>query len=36
MLDIPLFDWMRLDNLWPVLIVLLGALLLARAFISEE
>jgi phage shock protein C len=36
MLEIPLFDWMRLDNLWPVLIVLLGALLLARAFISEE
>ena len=35
-LNIPWFGWMSLDNLWPALIVLLGALLLARAFISEE
>lgn len=34
--DIPWFGWMSLENLWPALIVLLGALLLARAFISEE
>jgi hypothetical protein len=35
-LDIPWFGWMSLENLWPALIVLLGALLLARAFISED
>lgn len=35
-LDFPWFSWMSLDNLWPALIVLLGALLLARAFISED
>lgn len=35
-LDIPWFGWMRIDNLWPALIILLGALLLARAFITEE
>jgi len=35
-LDIPWFGWMSLENLWPVLIILLGALLLARAFISED
>jgi len=34
--DIPWFGWMRLDNMWPALIILLGILLLARAFISEE
>ena len=34
--DIPWFGWMRLENVWPALIVLLGVLLLARAFISEE
>jgi phage shock protein C len=35
-LDIPWFGWMSLENLWPAIIILLGALLLARAFISEE
>ncbi len=34
--DFKLFEWMRFDNLWPALIVLLGALLLVRAFNSEE
>ncbi len=36
MLNLPLFSWLRLENIWPILIVLLGVLLLARAFISEE
>jgi phage shock protein C len=35
-LDIAWFSWMSLENLWPVIIVLMGALLLARAFMSEE
>jgi hypothetical protein len=35
-LNIPWFSWMSLENLWPVMIVLMGALLLARALISEE
>jgi phage shock protein PspC (stress-responsive transcriptional regulator) len=35
-LDIPWFGWMSLDYLWPAIIILLGALLLARAFMSEE
>jgi len=34
--NIPLFGWIRLENMWPALIILLGLLLLARAFISEE
>jgi phage shock protein C len=35
-LDISLFSWMRLENFWPALIVLLGVLLLVRGFASEE
>ena len=35
-LDISWFSWMSLENLWPAIIILMGALLLARAFISEE
>jgi phage shock protein C len=35
-LDIPWFGWMSLENLWPAIIVLMGALLLARAFMSED
>ena len=35
-IETPWFSWMSLENLWPALIVLLGALLLARSFISEE
>lgn len=34
--DIPWFGWMRLENMWPALIILFGLLLLARAFISED
>ena len=34
--DISWFGWMRLENMWPALIILFGVLLLARAFISEE
>lgn len=34
--DFKLFEWMRFDNLWPALIVLLGILLLVRAINSEE
>jgi phage shock protein C len=34
--DFKLFEWMRIDNLWPALIVLLGVLLLVRALNSEE
>ncbi|NIV10484.1 MAG: PspC domain-containing protein [Aliifodinibius sp.] len=30
------FSWMRLENMWPALIILFGVLLLARAYISEE
>jgi len=35
-LDIPWIGWIRIDNFWPALIILLGVLLLARAVISEE
>lgn len=35
-LNISWFGWMSLENVWPSLIILLGMLLLARAFISEE
>lgn len=34
--DLDFFQWMRMDNMWPALIILFGVLLLARAFISEE
>lgn len=34
--DLDFFGWMRIDNIWPALIILLGVLLLARAFISED
>lgn len=34
--NIPLFSWIRLENMWPAFIILLGLVLLARAFISEE
>lgn len=34
--NIPLFNWIRLENMWPALIILLGLVLLARAYISEE
>lgn len=34
--DFKLFEWMRIDNLWPALIVLLGVMLLVRALNSEE
>ena len=34
--NIPLFRWIRLENMWPAFIILLGLVLLARAFISEE
>jgi len=34
--DIRMFTWMRWDNFWPALIILLGMLLLARGFVSEE
>lgn len=34
--DLDFFQWMRMDNMWPALIILFGMLLLARAFISEE
>lgn len=34
--DIQWFGWLRLENLWPALIILLGVLLLARAFVTEE
>ena len=30
------YSWMRLENMWPALIILFGVLLLARAYISEE
>jgi phage shock protein PspC (stress-responsive transcriptional regulator) len=35
-LNIPLLGWLRMENVWPALIIMLGLLLLARAFISEE
>ena len=35
-LDIHLFSWMRMENLWPALIILLGVLLLVRGVASEE
>ena len=35
-LDIRLFSWMQLENLWPAVIILLGVLLLVRGFASEE
>lgn len=35
-INIPLLGWLRLENVWPAMIILLGLLLLARAFISEE
>jgi phage shock protein C len=34
--NIPWFGWIRMENMWPALVILLGLLLLARAFISEE
>lgn len=34
--DIKLFQWVSPGNFWPAMIVLLGVLLLVRAFISEE
>ncbi len=36
MLDFPWFGWMQLENIWPVLLILLGGLLLARALNMEE
>ena len=35
-LDIQWFGWLRLENVWPALIILFGILLLARAFVSED
>ncbi len=35
-LDIQMFSWFRMANLWPVIIILLGLLLLFRGTISEE
>lgn len=35
-LDIAWFSWMRLDNFWPALIVLLGVILLVRGLTAEE
>jgi len=34
--NISLFSWIRLENMWPALIILLGLVLLARAYMSEE
>jgi len=34
--NIRLFSWISLENMWPALIILLGLVLLARAYISEE
>ena len=34
--NIRLFSWIRLENMWPALIILLGLVLLARAYIAEE
>lgn len=35
-LDIALFSWVRIDNFWPVLIILFGVMLLVRGFATEE
>jgi hypothetical protein len=34
--DIQWFGWLRLENVWPALIILFGILLLARAYVSED
>ncbi|HKJ27395.1 MAG TPA: PspC domain-containing protein [Anaerolineales bacterium] len=36
MMDLSWFHWMRLDNFWPVVIILFGVLLLVRGVVAEE
>ena len=35
-LDLNFFSWLRFDNLWPLLLILFGAVLLARALNQEN